>query len=125
MLTLALLTTLPTLMAAEWANEPEPAVRSVANPGAFQGAGGRIPNLHRAVGTELQKITERLDRRRVGLDQPVEEDVLQHRVREAAAEHWTVMFEHDSVNAFGRVVADGHGRTSKTRLVSQEKYSLC
>lgn len=28
---------------------------------------------------------------------------------EAAAEHWTVMFEHDSVNAFGRIVAEGKG----------------
>ena len=28
---------------------------------------------------------------------------------EAAAENWTVMFEHDAVNAFGRIVADGRG----------------
>jgi glyoxylase-like metal-dependent hydrolase (beta-lactamase superfamily II) len=29
---------------------------------------------------------------------------------EAASEGWTVMFEHDSVNAFGRIVADGKGK---------------
>ena len=28
---------------------------------------------------------------------------------EAASEGWTMMFEHDSVNAFGRIVADGKG----------------
>jgi hypothetical protein len=28
---------------------------------------------------------------------------------EAASERWTVMFEHDAVNAFGRIVADGKG----------------
>jgi glyoxylase-like metal-dependent hydrolase (beta-lactamase superfamily II) len=28
---------------------------------------------------------------------------------EAASERWTVMFEHDSVNAFGTIVADGKG----------------
>ena len=28
---------------------------------------------------------------------------------EAAAEGWTVMFEHDAENAFGRIVADGRG----------------
>jgi hypothetical protein len=28
---------------------------------------------------------------------------------EAADEHWTVVFEHDSVNAFGRIVNDGKG----------------
>jgi glyoxylase-like metal-dependent hydrolase (beta-lactamase superfamily II) len=28
---------------------------------------------------------------------------------EAAAEGWTVMFEHDASNAFGRIVADGKG----------------
>jgi len=28
---------------------------------------------------------------------------------EAARENWTVMFEHDAVNAFGRIVADGKG----------------
>lgn len=28
---------------------------------------------------------------------------------EAASEGWTVMFEHDSVNAFGKIVADGKG----------------
>jgi glyoxylase-like metal-dependent hydrolase (beta-lactamase superfamily II) len=28
---------------------------------------------------------------------------------EAAAEAWTVMFEHDAENAFGRIVADGRG----------------
>jgi glyoxylase-like metal-dependent hydrolase (beta-lactamase superfamily II) len=28
---------------------------------------------------------------------------------EAAAEGWTVMFEHDATNAFGRIVADGRG----------------
>ncbi|HEU4721451.1 MAG TPA: MBL fold metallo-hydrolase [Gemmatimonadaceae bacterium] len=28
---------------------------------------------------------------------------------EAAAEGWTVMFEHDAVHAFGRIVADGRG----------------
>ena len=28
---------------------------------------------------------------------------------EAAADGWTVMFEHDSINAFGRIVADGRG----------------
>ena len=28
---------------------------------------------------------------------------------EAADERWTVVFEHDSVNAFGRIVADGKG----------------
>jgi len=28
---------------------------------------------------------------------------------EAADEGWTVMFEHDAVNAFGRIVADGKG----------------
>jgi glyoxylase-like metal-dependent hydrolase (beta-lactamase superfamily II) len=28
---------------------------------------------------------------------------------EAAAERWTVMFEHDAVNAFGRIVHDGKG----------------
>jgi glyoxylase-like metal-dependent hydrolase (beta-lactamase superfamily II) len=28
---------------------------------------------------------------------------------EAASENWMVMFEHDSVNAFGRIVADGKG----------------
>jgi glyoxylase-like metal-dependent hydrolase (beta-lactamase superfamily II) len=30
---------------------------------------------------------------------------------EAVSEGWTVMFEHDSVNAFGRIVADGKGYT--------------
>jgi glyoxylase-like metal-dependent hydrolase (beta-lactamase superfamily II) len=30
---------------------------------------------------------------------------------EAASEGWTVVFEHDSVNAFGRIVADGKGYT--------------
>jgi glyoxylase-like metal-dependent hydrolase (beta-lactamase superfamily II) len=29
--------------------------------------------------------------------------------REAVEEEWTVMFEHDSVNAWGRIVADGKG----------------
>jgi hypothetical protein len=24
-------------------------------------------------------------------------------------ENWTVMFEHDAANAFGRIVADGRG----------------
>lgn len=28
---------------------------------------------------------------------------------EAAAEEWTVVFEHDATNAFGRIVADGKG----------------
>ena len=28
---------------------------------------------------------------------------------EAAAERWTVMFEHDATNAFGRIVPDGKG----------------
>ena len=28
---------------------------------------------------------------------------------EAAAERWTVMFEHDATNAFGRIVSDGKG----------------
>lgn len=28
---------------------------------------------------------------------------------EAASDGWTMMFEHDSVNAFGRIVADGKG----------------
>jgi glyoxylase-like metal-dependent hydrolase (beta-lactamase superfamily II) len=28
---------------------------------------------------------------------------------EAASERWTVMFEHDATNAFGRIVADGRG----------------
>jgi len=28
---------------------------------------------------------------------------------EAVNENWTVMFEHDAVNAFGRIVADGRG----------------
>ena len=28
---------------------------------------------------------------------------------EAAAERWTVMFEHDATNAFGRIIADGKG----------------
>jgi glyoxylase-like metal-dependent hydrolase (beta-lactamase superfamily II) len=28
---------------------------------------------------------------------------------EAASERWTMVFEHDSVNAFGRIVADGKG----------------
>ncbi len=28
---------------------------------------------------------------------------------EAAAENWTMVFEHDSVNAWGRIVADGKG----------------
>jgi hypothetical protein len=28
---------------------------------------------------------------------------------EAASEGWTVMFEHDSVNAFGKIVVDGKG----------------
>ena len=28
---------------------------------------------------------------------------------EAASENWTVMFEHDAENAFGRIVADGRG----------------
>ena len=30
---------------------------------------------------------------------------------EAAAERWTMVFEHDSVHAFGRIVADGRGYT--------------
>jgi glyoxylase-like metal-dependent hydrolase (beta-lactamase superfamily II) len=30
---------------------------------------------------------------------------------EAAREGWTMVFEHDSVNAFGRIVADGKGYT--------------
>ena len=28
---------------------------------------------------------------------------------QAADEEWTVVFEHDSVNAFGRIVVDGKG----------------
>ena len=28
---------------------------------------------------------------------------------EAASERWTMVFEHDSVNAFGRIIADGKG----------------
>ena len=30
---------------------------------------------------------------------------------EAASERWTVMFEHDATNAFGRIVQDGQGYT--------------
>jgi glyoxylase-like metal-dependent hydrolase (beta-lactamase superfamily II) len=32
---------------------------------------------------------------------------------EAADERWTVMFEHDSVNAFGRIVNDGKGYSAE------------
>ena len=28
---------------------------------------------------------------------------------EASDERWTVVFEHDSMNAFGRIVSDGKG----------------
>jgi hypothetical protein len=32
---------------------------------------------------------------------------------EAVSENWTVMFEHDATNAWGRIVADGKGYACK------------
>jgi len=38
---------------------------------------------------------------------------------EAASENWTVMFEHDAVNAFGRIVADGKGYSCEVQLSAE------